>query len=460
MSLLREIKRRKMIRVAAVYAVAGWLLVQVIPILEAPLKLPAWTDTAVIVLLSLGFPIVLGLSWFFDLTAEGIVRDQAAPEVIDDIDWQETTWAHRRIRRFRRQVDLTHNIRQFLNPLVVWLFSIWSRIHFDIRLGHSLGALGAQESLRELDLSKAFPNQLPDTDLVDERIVDEAYVDIPTARFRSANAWAAALQTNVLRNKDRYAQPGAVLTTYGFAHVDCQVRLCVIQYLTVWQAFRARKIRPIQLGEHTFPVFIRPWLATRHGSRRIGDGSCWITFKDDIGLRRKALLTAHHAVRPKGAAIGDEVGVDVRRRTPRGHLRRMSHVMDAMVIEISEMDWGAREPTPNSGVVGYKPVRFITGGEPVDAEVIEHSGYAFRTFPVPAEPDVEPHRAVQLIFNRALQKGDSGCLVVDLEYTDDVHGPRPYALYLGEENLNIAGGRGYGLLLEQPKRIWDLDFFF
>lgn len=72
MSFLGEIKRRKVFQVAAVYSVVAWLIVQVITSVEAPLNLPDWVDTFVIVLLAVGFPVALVLSWAFDVTPEGI----------------------------------------------------------------------------------------------------------------------------------------------------------------------------------------------------------------------------------------------------------------------------------------------------------------------------------------------------------------------------------------------------
>jgi len=75
MSVLGELKRRKIIQVIAVYAVVAWLVVQVITSIEEPLNLPGWTDTLVIVLLVLGFPVMLVLSWAFNVTPAGLVRD-------------------------------------------------------------------------------------------------------------------------------------------------------------------------------------------------------------------------------------------------------------------------------------------------------------------------------------------------------------------------------------------------
>lgn len=82
-SFLGEIKRRKVVQVAAVYAVVAWLLIQIVATVEQPLNLPAWFDTVVIVLLALGFPVALILSWAFNLTADGLVRESPpaiAPE--------------------------------------------------------------------------------------------------------------------------------------------------------------------------------------------------------------------------------------------------------------------------------------------------------------------------------------------------------------------------------------------
>lgn len=72
MSFLREMKQRKVFRVAAMYAVVAWLLIEVVTTVKDPLILPAWADTFVIVLLAIGFPVALILSWAFDVTPEGI----------------------------------------------------------------------------------------------------------------------------------------------------------------------------------------------------------------------------------------------------------------------------------------------------------------------------------------------------------------------------------------------------
>jgi Tol biopolymer transport system component len=78
MSLLGELKRRKVFQVAAVYAVMAWLVIQVIDVINDPLNLPGWLDTVVIVLLAVGFPIATVLAWAFDMTPHGIERETDA----------------------------------------------------------------------------------------------------------------------------------------------------------------------------------------------------------------------------------------------------------------------------------------------------------------------------------------------------------------------------------------------
>ena len=74
-----ELRRRKVFRVAVVYAVAAWLLIQVADAVFEPLGLPAWTLKLVIVLALLGFPLACALAWAFDVTPRGIERTPPAP---------------------------------------------------------------------------------------------------------------------------------------------------------------------------------------------------------------------------------------------------------------------------------------------------------------------------------------------------------------------------------------------
>ena len=69
-----ELKRRKVYSVAIAYVVAGWALAQGIAQVLPVFDIPNWVVRLLVVLIVLGFPVALTLSWFFDLTRYGIVR--------------------------------------------------------------------------------------------------------------------------------------------------------------------------------------------------------------------------------------------------------------------------------------------------------------------------------------------------------------------------------------------------
>lgn len=83
MSFIEELKRRKVIRLAIVYLVAGMVILQGADVLVPALALQEWVLRLVALLLILGFPLSLVMAWHFDLTATGIKRtgsvDEAAP---------------------------------------------------------------------------------------------------------------------------------------------------------------------------------------------------------------------------------------------------------------------------------------------------------------------------------------------------------------------------------------------
>jgi TolB-like protein len=69
-----ELKRRKVYSVAIAYLVGGWALAQGIAQVLPVFDIPNWVVRLVVLLIVLGFPVALMLSWFFDLTRYGIVR--------------------------------------------------------------------------------------------------------------------------------------------------------------------------------------------------------------------------------------------------------------------------------------------------------------------------------------------------------------------------------------------------
>jgi len=80
MGLVSELRRRNVFRMAVLYAVAAWLIMQVAEVIIGLANLPEWIGPTILGLLAIGFPIALIFSWFYELTPEGISLDKdAAP---------------------------------------------------------------------------------------------------------------------------------------------------------------------------------------------------------------------------------------------------------------------------------------------------------------------------------------------------------------------------------------------
>jgi len=80
-----ELKRRKVYSVAVAYAVAGWALAQGIAQVFPVFDISNLVVRLIVLLIVLGFPVALILSWFFDLTRYGIVRTPDRPEIEIDV---------------------------------------------------------------------------------------------------------------------------------------------------------------------------------------------------------------------------------------------------------------------------------------------------------------------------------------------------------------------------------------
>ena len=87
MELVSELRRRNVFRMAVLYAVAAWLVMQVAEVIIGLAELPGWSGQIVLALLAVGFPIALIFSWFYELTAEGISleKDVAAAKSITHV---------------------------------------------------------------------------------------------------------------------------------------------------------------------------------------------------------------------------------------------------------------------------------------------------------------------------------------------------------------------------------------
>lgn len=79
--LWSELLRRRVIRVAVVYAVVGWVMIEVAATVLPPLGAPPWSVTLVVALIALGFPIAIAMGWIFDIGPHGVER---TPPLVDD----------------------------------------------------------------------------------------------------------------------------------------------------------------------------------------------------------------------------------------------------------------------------------------------------------------------------------------------------------------------------------------
>ncbi len=84
---LAELRRRNVIRVAGLYVVAAWLLIQVAETLLPIFDTPGWVLKALVALLAIGVVPALVFSWVFELTPDGLRRerdlDPARPVAVD-----------------------------------------------------------------------------------------------------------------------------------------------------------------------------------------------------------------------------------------------------------------------------------------------------------------------------------------------------------------------------------------
>lgn len=76
MGVISELKRRNVLRMAVLYALAAWLIMQIAEVVTSLAALPTWVGQTTLLLLTLGFPIALAFSWFYEITPEGLALEK------------------------------------------------------------------------------------------------------------------------------------------------------------------------------------------------------------------------------------------------------------------------------------------------------------------------------------------------------------------------------------------------
>lgn len=77
--LLRQLRERKVFRTATIYLVAAWGIVEVSTTVLPLLGLGDWAARVVLATVAAGFPVAIGLAWFFDLGRDGVTAESGPP---------------------------------------------------------------------------------------------------------------------------------------------------------------------------------------------------------------------------------------------------------------------------------------------------------------------------------------------------------------------------------------------
>ena len=74
MTLFAELRRRNVFKVALLYLVSSWLVIWFVGAIQSEVTLPAWTDTFVLFVLAVGFPVALLFAWTYEITPTGLKK--------------------------------------------------------------------------------------------------------------------------------------------------------------------------------------------------------------------------------------------------------------------------------------------------------------------------------------------------------------------------------------------------
>ena len=75
-NFLAELRRRNVIRVAIAYGIVGWVLTEIASVVFDAFAFPPWAIQLFITFVALGFPLVLVFAWAYELTPEGLKKEQ------------------------------------------------------------------------------------------------------------------------------------------------------------------------------------------------------------------------------------------------------------------------------------------------------------------------------------------------------------------------------------------------
>ena len=86
--IIKELRRRNVIKATFAYLVVAWLILQVASVILPIVEAPDWILKAFVFILAVGLPIWIVISWIYDFTPQGIEKTPAIGE--DEIITQLT----------------------------------------------------------------------------------------------------------------------------------------------------------------------------------------------------------------------------------------------------------------------------------------------------------------------------------------------------------------------------------
>ena len=75
MPIFQELQRRNVIRVAIAYAIASWVLLQIVDVISPIFELPVWAPRLIFVLLAVGLVPTIIFAWVYEITPEGVKKE-------------------------------------------------------------------------------------------------------------------------------------------------------------------------------------------------------------------------------------------------------------------------------------------------------------------------------------------------------------------------------------------------
>src|SRR5262252_5047648 len=77
--IFEQLKQRNVIRVAVLYVVVCWLVLDPVHVLFHMLEVPTWANRLVVILMAVGFPAVLIFAWVYEVTPHGLKATVEVP---------------------------------------------------------------------------------------------------------------------------------------------------------------------------------------------------------------------------------------------------------------------------------------------------------------------------------------------------------------------------------------------